>query len=648
MPEAVTHPTPQDLTAFGQGQLPARAAATVAGHLESCPACREAVAGPPPAAAAANVPPELADHPKFRVVRQLGKGGMGVIYLAEHRVLDKLVALKVLSPAVLDSSDALARFFSEAKAAGRLDHQNIARAYDIDRAGALHFLVLEFVEGRTLAQLLRQEGPLPVAKACHYVCQAALGLQHAFEQGMTHRDVKPQNLMLTPKGQVKILDFGLARMRNAGPGSPRLTQVATFMGTPAYVAPEQAVDARQADTRADIYSLGCTLYALLTGQPPFVDASTIEVVLAHVEKAPRPLHEVRADVPEALSAVVSRMLAKEPARRYQRPVEVAQALVPFARPAAGTQQVGEGARPVSSAVSTSPERERGVVLAAPRSRSELVNPTKPAPAATWARPAVLAATLAGAVALVVLGGVILTPLLTTAHADTARLEPIKVAAAGRTNKGDVVPQPQTARNSRDTSPRPGASHKEAAVSQPKSTPAKPAPTPPGGVLPVGADGKPLNLDFETGTLKDWTAEGEAFKGQPIKGDTVARRRNDMKSQHQGQYWIGGYERHGDQPQGTLTSVPFKVTHPWASFLVGGGRWPDTRVELVRADTRQVFARSSGLQDENMRRVAVDLRPLLGHEMFIRLVDKHSGGWGHLNFDDFRFHADKPNVSRSIP
>src|SRR5215470_16838711 len=150
------------------------------------------------------------------------------------------------------------------------------------------------------------------------------------------------------------------------------------------------------------------------------------------------------------------------------------------------------------------------------------------------------------------------------------------------------------------------------------------PTPPEGVLPVGADGKPLNLDFETGTLKDWTAEGDAFKDQPIKGDTVASRRGDMKSGHQGNYWIGGYEKHGDKPQGTLTSVAFKVTHPWASFLVGGGPWPTTCVELVRKDTGTVFFRGSGIEEENLRRVAVDLKPHFGKEIFIRLVDKHSG------------------------
>jgi putative membrane-bound dehydrogenase-like protein len=163
-----------------------------------------------------------------------------------------------------------------------------------------------------------------------------------------------------------------------------------------------------------------------------------------------------------------------------------------------------------------------------------------------------------------------------------------------------------------------------------------------GELPVGADGKPLNLDFETGTLKDWTAVGEAFLGQPVKGDTVAARRGDMRSRHQGQYWIGGYEIHGDRPQGTLTSAAFKVTQPLASFLVGGGSQSTTCVELVRKKTGEVFYRASGQDEEDMRREVVDLRPVAGEEIFIRLVDRNSGGWGHVNFDDFRFHRTQPN------
>lgn len=167
--------------------------------------------------------------------------------------------------------------------------------------------------------------------------------------------------------------------------------------------------------------------------------------------------------------------------------------------------------------------------------------------------------------------------------------------------------------------------------------------PDAGILPLGPDGKPLNLDFETGTLKDWKAEGQAFNGQPIKGDTVSKRRANMKSGHQGDYWIGGWEKKGDNAKGTLTSAPFIVTHPWCSFLVGGGPFATTCVEIVRADNGQLHSRTSGLAEEDMRRVAIDLKPLMGKEIVVRLVDKQTGHWGHINFDDFRFHASKPDL-----
>ena len=166
---------------------------------------------------------------------------------------------------------------------------------------------------------------------------------------------------------------------------------------------------------------------------------------------------------------------------------------------------------------------------------------------------------------------------------------------------------------------------------------------PDGVLPVGADGRPLNLDFETGTLKDWTPEGEAFRNAVVKGDTVARRRGDMRSNHQGEYWVGGYEGKGDRPTGTLTSAPFTVTHPWASFLVGGGSFPDTCVEIVLDPQNEVVFRFSGLDQEDMKRAVVDLSNFRGRTIRVRLVDRQSGGWGHVNFDDFRFHAEKPVV-----
>ena len=176
------------------------------------------------------------------------------------------------------------------------------------------------------------------------------------------------------------------------------------------------------------------------------------------------------------------------------------------------------------------------------------------------------------------------------------------------------------------------------------TPSQPTPAPKAndvGVLPLGADGKPLNLDFETGDLKDWTLDGEAFKGQPIKGDTVHPRRADGYSRHQGQYWIGGYEKLQDKPVGTLTSVPFKVTHPWASFLVGGGpHATETCVEIVSG--KDVIFRAAGREAEDMERVLVDLAKFKDKEIFVRVVDKHTGHWGHVNFDDFRFHEAKPN------
>jgi putative membrane-bound dehydrogenase-like protein len=174
------------------------------------------------------------------------------------------------------------------------------------------------------------------------------------------------------------------------------------------------------------------------------------------------------------------------------------------------------------------------------------------------------------------------------------------------------------------------------------------PTPKEGVLPLGKDGKPLNLDFEAGTLKDWNAEGDAFAEQPIQGDTVAVRRGDMKSDHQGKFWIGGYEKHLDKPKGTLTSVPFTVSHPWGSFLVGGGpHEKETCVEIVAG--KEVIFRTAGEETETLKRVAVDLTKHIGKEIQVRVVDTHTGHWGHVNFDDFRFHSEKPAVpERAAP
>jgi len=261
------------------------------------------------------------------VLRLLGRGGMGTVYLAEHKVMERRVALKVIRPDLTARPELVQRFQREAKAAARLAHPNVVSAYDAEQAGDCHLLVTEYVEGTDLACWLKARGPLPVSEACGYVRQAALGLQHAHEQHMVHRDLKPHNLMRLPSGQVKILDFGLALLgRSVGEDG---TQSGAILGTPDYMAPEQANDAHAADIRADIYSLGCTLYELLSGRPPFPGGGLLDKLRRHMQEQPAPLALLRPELPAPLVEVVGRMMVKDPNGRYQTPAEVAVALEPW-------------------------------------------------------------------------------------------------------------------------------------------------------------------------------------------------------------------------------------------------------------------------------------------------------------------------------
>jgi uncharacterized protein (TIGR03067 family) len=388
-----THPNPEDLAAFSLGRLDDAAAETIEEHLSECEACRQAVASAPvdsfvakvrasesiggatallernrePDAASTaatqtlgggrvstDVPAELMQHSRYQVLGLVGAGGMGAVFKAQHKLMQRTVALKVINPNLVARPGTIDRFRREVQAAGQLSHPNIVHSYDADQAGDAHFLVMEYVDGVSLSRLVAENGPLPVDRACSCIQQAAAGLQHAFERGMVHRDIKPQNLMLTPGGQVKILDFGLARfaLESAPAGalltpadaaacgvagtrdtpSDSLTQVGTVMGTPDYIAPEQARDAHTADIRADIYSLGCTLYDLLAGRPPFPEGTALQKVIGHMESVPRSLTELRPDIPADLARVIDKMMAKDPAQRYQTPVEAADALAPFAAP----------------------------------------------------------------------------------------------------------------------------------------------------------------------------------------------------------------------------------------------------------------------------------------------------------------------------
>jgi serine/threonine protein kinase len=344
----------------------------------------DAGTGPRPSApdGQAVVPPELTNHPEYEVIRELGRGGMGVVYLARNkRMFGRVEVLKVAAPGQKSRTEAADRFVKEMWASAQLAHENVVRAITTlrdEKDGSTFALALEYAGEEDLARVVKKTGPLTPARASRLVAQAAQGLQAAHEKGMVHRDIKPSNLMLGVQGKrevVKILDFGLVKAAY-GPAADadlggawsvgadlQLTGAGRVLGTPDYVAPEQSKDASAVDIRADIYSLGCTLYFLLAGWPPYrppggPSHSVQALILAHHFDAPTPITEVRADVPAGLAAVVARMMAKNPADRFAAPEEVVRALLPFTKPSpvpAPAKPKDEPAPPLVAAENVVPE-----------------------------------------------------------------------------------------------------------------------------------------------------------------------------------------------------------------------------------------------------------------------------------------------------
>jgi WD40 repeat protein len=294
------------------------------------------LAAPRPAAATA---PSIAG---YEILAEVGRGGMGVVYRATDLARNREVALKVILKERLANPEALRRFRREAQAAARLSHPNIVAVYDYDEDGDTHYLAMEFVPGVTLQKLVEQSGPPAVAHACDFVRQIALGLQHAAEQSLVHRDIKPSNVMavmpgprLPPRPLVKLLDMGVARIYQ-GRDYPddsvtTLTRDGVVIGTPDYVAPEQLEDPHGADIRADLYSLGCTFYFLLTGQVPFPGGTLLQKLDRQRWEHPHAVDQLRPEIPAAVAAVVRRLMAKHPDDRYRTPGEAAAALEQLAR-----------------------------------------------------------------------------------------------------------------------------------------------------------------------------------------------------------------------------------------------------------------------------------------------------------------------------
>ena len=311
----------------------------------------------------------------YLILEKIGQGGMGSVYRAVHTKLERHVALKTLPSRHSLDDGATRRFEKEMKAIGRLDHPNIVRATDAGEWNGVHYLAMEYVDGTDLSHFLRRYGKLPVAEACEIIRCVADALQHAHEQGLVHRDIKPSNIMITRSGQVKVLDFGLALLCSAGSGQLTADRI---MGTFDYMAPEQADNSHEVDHRADVYSLGCTLYELLCGEAPFSGvsyASVAKKMVAHASQAPQPVRRHRADVPRDVARVVERMLAKEPRKRPATTAEVSEALAPFAQGAdlarlAETSADGVADRsPTGIAPSASSDRSASSPTATPSLRT---------------------------------------------------------------------------------------------------------------------------------------------------------------------------------------------------------------------------------------------------------------------------------------
>jgi serine/threonine protein kinase len=309
---------------------------------------------------------------KYKLLETIGAGGMGAVYLCKHIFMDRFVALKILPTDKLQDPSSLERFYREARAAGALDHPNIVRAYDIDQDDKTHFLVMEYVDGASLQEIVGKHGKMDPIRAANYIRQAALGLQHAHEAGLVHRDIKPGNLLVDRNGTVKVLDLGLARFFDARKDNvTERYDDGAVLGTADYLAPEQAMH-NKVDIRADIYSLGATFFFMLTGRAPFEDGTLTQKLLWHQIRKIQSVADYRGDVPPEMAAVIEKMLTKSPEDRYETPQQVADALAPWAQQPISPPPAAWFPKRSLAALTVGAQGDAPVLPATPTPRSSVV------------------------------------------------------------------------------------------------------------------------------------------------------------------------------------------------------------------------------------------------------------------------------------
>ena len=318
----------------------------------------------------------------YVILDRLGAGGRGRVFKAQHRLMGRLAALKIIAPQIASRASSIARFHREMRLIGRLDHPNVVRAFDADQVGDLLYIVMEYVAGRSLDRVIEYRGPLPAVEVVDYMAQAALGLAHAHERGIVHRDVKPPNLLVSEEGQIKVLDLGLSALMEADSEASFATADGRIVGTVHYMSPEQAV-ALNIDGRSDLFSLGCTMYQLLSGRLPFPGETVAECLALRIKGHPTPITDFCPDLSPRLIELLSKLMARRPEDRFQTAAEAAEALQALADQEAGSRSAPRPTpRPVPDPSVLEPAASSDPSSAVAPSAPPACDPLVPVPS-TW-------------------------------------------------------------------------------------------------------------------------------------------------------------------------------------------------------------------------------------------------------------------------